>query len=156
MGPNGSLLCSQEPTTIHEPDESSPHPPHFFMIHFNIILPPKSRSSQWSVPFTVPNKNYVCISLLPYACYMPCPSHYPCFDQPNTIWLRVQMILIAHCSTSSCHLIPLQYKYTLQHTVLSYYTSTNFHTYSFFLISILVPNFWHWHLVDLYKIWLLL
>ena len=37
-----------------EPDESSPHIPNVFKIHFNITLPLSTRSSQWSLPFTFP------------------------------------------------------------------------------------------------------
>jgi hypothetical protein len=42
-------------------------------IHFNIILPPTSKSSQWSPSFWLPHQNPTCIPL-PHACYMPYPS----------------------------------------------------------------------------------
>jgi hypothetical protein len=48
MEPEGSLLCSQEPSVglNPEPDESSPqHPMFFSKVRFNIILRPMSRSS---------------------------------------------------------------------------------------------------------------
>jgi hypothetical protein len=47
MEPGGSLLCSQEPSTgsYPEPAQSSPYNPIVSKIHFNIILPHKSRFS---------------------------------------------------------------------------------------------------------------
>jgi hypothetical protein len=47
MEPEGSLPCLQEPSTgpFPEPDQSSPFHPILSKIHFNIILPPMSRSS---------------------------------------------------------------------------------------------------------------
>jgi hypothetical protein len=46
MEPEGSLLCSQEPTTSTYPKshESSPHPPSPFKMHSNVILPSTPRS----------------------------------------------------------------------------------------------------------------
>jgi hypothetical protein len=47
----GSLPCSQEPTTgaYSEPHETSPYPTsHFFKNRFNIILPSIPQSSKWS------------------------------------------------------------------------------------------------------------
>jgi len=43
MEHEGSLPCSQQPTTspCPKPDASSPHPPYFPKIHSNIILPSK-------------------------------------------------------------------------------------------------------------------
>jgi hypothetical protein len=47
MEPKVSLPCSQEPSTgpYPEPDQSSPYHPILSKIHFNIFLPPTSRSS---------------------------------------------------------------------------------------------------------------
>ena len=52
MEPESSLLFSQVPATCPcpEPSPSSLQTPsHFLKIHLNIILPPTSRSHQWSV-----------------------------------------------------------------------------------------------------------
>jgi hypothetical protein len=47
MEPEGSVPCSQEPSAgpYPAPDQSSPCHPILYKIHFNIILPPTSRSS---------------------------------------------------------------------------------------------------------------
>jgi hypothetical protein len=46
MEPEGSLLCSQEPSTgpYPEPDRSSPYHP-ILSLYFNIVHPPTSSSS---------------------------------------------------------------------------------------------------------------
>jgi hypothetical protein len=47
MEPEGSLPCSQDPSTgpYPEPDRSSPYHPNLSKIHFKIIPPPTSWSS---------------------------------------------------------------------------------------------------------------
>jgi hypothetical protein len=49
-----------------------------------------------------------------FACYMTRPSHHPRCDHPKNIWQRVQImeLLILQFSPSSCHFIPLWYKYS--------------------------------------------
>ena len=67
MTPEGSLPCSQEPTTGLRPQLDNSynhgHPLHFFKLHFNITLS-TSRFSRWSFPFrfTYQNCETVCIS----------------------------------------------------------------------------------------------
>jgi hypothetical protein len=53
MEPEGSLPCSQEPTTgpHPEPDQSNPYHPILSKIHFNIVHLPTSWSSRWSLSF---------------------------------------------------------------------------------------------------------
>jgi hypothetical protein len=76
--PERSVPCSQEPATgpylnymnpIHSPKS------YFPKIHFNIIRPSAPSFSESSLHFGLLNQNFVRISLLPYACYMPLPSH---------------------------------------------------------------------------------
>jgi hypothetical protein len=47
MEPEGSLPCSQQPTTGHypEPDQANPSHPILSTINFNIVHPPTSWSS---------------------------------------------------------------------------------------------------------------
>jgi hypothetical protein len=51
---------------------------------------------------------------------MPCPSHPPWFDHSNFTWRRAQVmkLLIMQFSSTSCHFISLQSKYSSQHPVL--------------------------------------
>jgi hypothetical protein len=52
----------------------------------NIILPSMPRSSEWSLSFRLSNQNFVHISHLPHACYMPCPTYPTWCDRPNGVW----------------------------------------------------------------------
>jgi hypothetical protein len=49
-------------------------PPYLSKIHFNIVHPPMSWSSQWSLSFWISLQYPICIPLLPHSCYMACPS----------------------------------------------------------------------------------
>jgi hypothetical protein len=49
-------------------------PPCLSEIHFNIVHPPTSSSSQWSLCFWFSHQYPIYIPLLPHSCYMPCPS----------------------------------------------------------------------------------
>jgi hypothetical protein len=57
----------------------------------------------WSLPFRLPNWNFVSISHPSHARYMPRPFHPPSFDRPNNIWWSVQVmkLLIRQCSPAS-------------------------------------------------------
>jgi hypothetical protein len=59
-------------------------PSYLSKIHLNIILPPTSRSSLWSLFFRLSHQNPICILLLPHACYMP----------PHLILLDLIIIII--------------------------------------------------------------
>jgi hypothetical protein len=96
MEPEGSSLCSQEPTTgpYPESDESNSHRTILFFcnIYSNIILSCMPASSEWSLTFRFPNQNIVCISHLFHTHYMSRTSHPPWFDHPNNIWWSVQVM----------------------------------------------------------------
>jgi hypothetical protein len=52
--PDGSLSCSQKPATgpyPSQPNSVCPIDPYFSKIHINVMLPPTSRSCQWSLTF---------------------------------------------------------------------------------------------------------
>jgi hypothetical protein len=68
MEPESSLPCSQEPCTCSysEPRQSNPYIPSYLSkIHLNIVHPPTSWSSQWSLSFWLSHRNLICIPLLP-------------------------------------------------------------------------------------------
>jgi hypothetical protein len=74
MEPEGTLPCSQEPSTgpYPGPDESNPHFPTLFpYIHSNIIFPNTPKSSIWFPYFRFSDKSFARISHLSRACYMP-------------------------------------------------------------------------------------
>jgi len=90
---------------VHILDQMHPvhtFPPYFPKIYTNIILP----STLWSLPFRFSDQNFVYISHLSHACYMPRPSHPPWLDHPNRIrWsLRVMKLLIMLSSSACCNL----------------------------------------------------
>jgi hypothetical protein len=51
------------------------NPTYFSRIYFNILLPPTSSASKWSLLLWVSHQNPICIPLLPHACYIPYTSH---------------------------------------------------------------------------------
>jgi hypothetical protein len=59
--------------------------PYLRKIHFNIIISPTPRSSEWSLPFRLSNQNSICISHLTHACYM---SHFFILDLTIIIIFR--------------------------------------------------------------------
>jgi hypothetical protein len=61
--------------------------------------------------------NILLHSSSPHLCYMPCPSPPPWLDHSNYTWWRLQVMQFA---PTYSHLIPLQSKYSPQHTILKY------------------------------------
>jgi hypothetical protein len=75
MEPDGSLPCSQDPSTgpYPEPDQSSPYQPILSKIHFNIVHPTTSWFSQWSLTVWLHHQYSLCIPLLPIRA--TCPAY---------------------------------------------------------------------------------
>jgi hypothetical protein len=91
-------------------------PPSLPNIYYNIILPPTSRSSEWSLPSRFSEQNFASISRCSHACYMCRPSHPSSLDHPNNIWRSVHVTkpVIMQTFPASCHFLPLGYKYSPQ------------------------------------------
>jgi hypothetical protein len=91
MEPEDLVHCWQESATGPYPEvhESGPHPPNMFLkIHSYTVLPSVTRSSEWSLPFMFWDQLFLYISYSSHTCYM---THSSWFDQPNNIWLSVQV-----------------------------------------------------------------
>jgi hypothetical protein len=105
-------------------------PPKLPKANSNIILQSTRRSFEWSLLFRFSNRNFVCISHVPHACYMPAIL---VFDFITLIKLdgSVQFItlLIMQSSPASRHFHPLGSKYSPQHLVPEYPSAwdTKFH-----------------------------
>jgi hypothetical protein len=83
-------------------------PPAFPKVHSNIILPSTLRSSEWSLPIRFSDHNFIRISHLFHACYVPHLSHLPWLNRPNNIRWRVQVmqLLTIQSSIASCQFFP--------------------------------------------------
>jgi hypothetical protein len=68
------------------------------------------------------DQNFLCISHLSHACYMPRPCHPSCiYRYNNTLWrVKVMKLLIMQSSPPCRHVLPLMTKYSPQHPVLVY------------------------------------
>jgi hypothetical protein len=76
MDPEGSLPCSQEPSTVPILSQINPvHtiPSYLSRIHLNIVHPPTSWSSQWFLPSGFPT-NILYAFLFP-PIRVTCPAH---------------------------------------------------------------------------------
>jgi len=60
--------------------------PISFKIYSNITLPYTTISSERSLSLRIFHQNFVCVSHLHYACYMPRPSQPISFNHRNNVW----------------------------------------------------------------------
>jgi hypothetical protein len=90
-----------------EPNPVHPIGPNLPKIHLNVLLPPKPRSSQWSLLFGLPHKNPVNTSPLAHAYYISRPPDPPWFNHNNDIRWRTQAMkfIIMHISSWSVFLL---------------------------------------------------
>ena len=65
--------------------------PHFFSIHFNIILPHLHLNLLGFLVCCFPPNKVLCICVL-HACHIPQPCHYPRFDSFHNIQLEEQIM----------------------------------------------------------------
>jgi hypothetical protein len=64
--------------------------------HFNIVHPPPSCTSQWSLSFWLFHQYPICTP--PPSCYMSCPSHPPWLDHSNYTWKKYKLWSSSLCS----------------------------------------------------------
>jgi len=93
--PKVSYRIHKNPPLV--PIMSQTHPVHIFPSYFpkidsNIILPFMPTSSDWSLPFSFSDHNFVYISRPSPTCYTPHPFHPPWLDKPNNILWSVHFI----------------------------------------------------------------
>jgi hypothetical protein len=113
MEPEGSLPCSQEPSTgpYPEPDQSSPYHPILSLVRSILMLSTYLHLGLPSGFFPLAFPPISCMySSSPHSCYMPRPSHPPWCTHTNYIWQRVQVmkLLIMQFFPTSCHFIEEQ------------------------------------------------
>jgi hypothetical protein len=91
-------------------------------IHYNIIHPPTSWASQWSLSFSLSHQYPICIPLL--LIRTTCQAHLILLDLIILVIfgeeVQAMKLLIMHISPTSCHLIPLRSIYSLEHPVLGH------------------------------------
>jgi hypothetical protein len=90
MEPEGSIPCSQEPELY----QSNPHYPILSLkIHFNIVHPSTSWSSQWSLSFWRSHQYSIWMNFSsPPFVQNPRPPHPSWFDHSNYTLRRVQVM----------------------------------------------------------------
>jgi hypothetical protein len=76
-------------------------PSYVTKVHFNIVHPPTSWSSQWSLSYWLFHQQSIYIPLLPHSCYMTCPHHLPSLDHSNYVWREVQVTQFSQSPVTS-------------------------------------------------------
>jgi len=103
-------------------------------------LAPVRGVSSWPVHFLhFPHQNPVYIHCHSHACYMPSPSHQPCYDHPNNIWWGVLTMKLLIMQSSPLSLLSSTWtqissitpcSWTPSVSVLPWIWETKFHTYT--------------------------
>jgi hypothetical protein len=107
-------------------------PSYLLKIHFNIILPYNSRSTQWPLTFRFSYSKPVCALLLCHTCHMPCQSHHPWCYHPNDIWWEV----ILNLAVISTQITRIFYVYVvILKCKISYFSVSIIQYYSALIIT---------------------
>jgi hypothetical protein len=104
MEPEGSIPCSQEPSTGPYPEPYQSNPIHSILsylskLHFNIVHPPTSWSSSSSFLLACPPISYM------HSCSPPFVIHAPpisSFDNFNNLTILKICYISNNCSTVTC------------------------------------------------------
>jgi hypothetical protein len=128
---------SQQPATgsYPEPHEYTPNPPppqrRLPKIHFDLILPSTSLSSEWFLSFGLCHLSLLHFSVLSHACHMPRPPHSPHCASFSILPLlhptSVHIVPSAPCSqTPSVYALPLMLETKFHtHTKQLHHTAVN-------------------------------
>jgi len=95
---------------------------YFLKIHFNIILPSRTRSSKRSLNPRSRHLNQVYAFAFSHTCYMPCPSHSSLFDHANNICWGIQSmkLLVTYSSPVCCYFVALRSKYLPEYPIFQH------------------------------------
>jgi hypothetical protein len=86
--------------------------------------------------FWLSHQQPIHVPLLPCLCYMPYPPYRPQFYNANYYWQRIEIMkLIIQFSSLSCHIVPLQSKYSNARDLVSHPHRT---TGKIIILSILI------------------
>lgn len=121
MQPESSLPCSQKPASypFSKPYQSSPHPTCFFKTWFDIIVPPTSRFSKWSLSFRLSHQNSVRACPFPWTSRMLRPYHSSWFSHSDntlraTAIMKVSLLIAPQIC---CYLLLFSPKYFPQYSI---------------------------------------
>jgi hypothetical protein len=77
-------------------------PSYLSKIHFNIVHPPMSWSSQWSLSFWISHQYPIFIHLLPHSCYIPFPTSSLTWSLLSLFWQNKRRLIKSPCCLSVC------------------------------------------------------
>ena len=121
MQPESSLTCSQEPASrpFSKPYQSSPHPTCFFKTRSDIIAPPTSIFSKWSLSFRLSHQNSVWICPFPYTSRLFRPYHSCGFGHSDNTSraAAIMKVFLLIAPQICCYLLLLSPQYFPQYPI---------------------------------------